>query len=84
MIIRLYTGGDGQAHFEDLNVPAGDTETVALKAGADITFRSFLMGASATGTMLPGYSTLSSFPARWRSGSATAPNGCWTQATFCK
>ena len=45
MIIRLYTGGDGQAHFEDLNVPAGDTETVALKAGADITFRSFPDGS---------------------------------------
>ena len=41
MIIRLYTGRDGQAHFEDLNVPAGDMETVALKAGADMTFRSF-------------------------------------------
>lgn len=41
MITRLYTGEDGQAHFEDLNVPAGDVETVALKAGADMTFRSF-------------------------------------------
>ncbi len=40
MIIRLYTGDDGQAHFEDLNVPAGETETVALKSGADMTFRS--------------------------------------------
>ena len=39
MIIRLYTGDDGQAHFEDLNVPAGGTETVALKPGADMTFR---------------------------------------------
>ncbi len=45
MIIRLYTGGDGQAHFEDLNVPAGDMETVALKAGADMTFRSFPDGS---------------------------------------
>ncbi len=45
MIIRLYTGGDGQAHFEDLNVPAGDTETIALKAGADMTFRSFPDGS---------------------------------------
>ncbi len=45
MIIRLYTGGDGQAHFEDLNVPVGDTETVALKAGADMTFRSFSDGS---------------------------------------
>ena len=39
MITRLYTGADGQAHFEDLNVPAGETETVALKPGADMTFR---------------------------------------------
>ncbi len=40
MIIRLYTGEDGQAHFEDLNVPAGETESIALKPGADMTFRS--------------------------------------------
>ena len=45
MIIRLYTGDDGQAHFEDLNVPAGETETIALKAGADMTFRSFPDGS---------------------------------------
>ena len=38
MIVRLYTGDDGQAHFEDLNVPASDTETIALKAGADMIF----------------------------------------------
>ncbi|MCH8279354.1 MAG: hypothetical protein J4O03_08810 [Chloroflexi bacterium] len=40
MITRLYTGDDGQAHFEDLNVPAGDSETISLKPGADMTFRS--------------------------------------------
>ena len=40
MIIRLYAGEDGQTHFEDLNVPAGETETVALKPGGDMTFRS--------------------------------------------
>ena len=45
MIIRLYTGGDGQAHFEDLNVPAGETETIALMPGADMTFRSFPDGS---------------------------------------
>ncbi len=39
MIIRLYTGEDGQAHFEDLSVPAGEAETVPLKPGADMTFR---------------------------------------------
>lgn len=44
MIVRLYTGEDGQAHFEDLNVPAGETEIVALQAGADMTYRRFLDG----------------------------------------
>ena len=39
MIVRLYTGEDGQAHFEDLDVPAGDTETVDLQTGADMTYR---------------------------------------------
>ncbi len=45
MIIRLYTSEDGQAHFEDLNVPAGETEIVVLKPGADMTFRSFPDGS---------------------------------------
>ena len=41
MIIRLYTGEDGQAHFEDLSMPDGEAETVALKSGGVMTFRSF-------------------------------------------
>ena len=45
MIIRLFTGDDGQAHFENLNVPAGETETVSLKPGADMTFRSSPAGS---------------------------------------
>ena len=40
MLTRIYNGEDGQAHFEDLNVPAGDSETISLKPGADMTFRS--------------------------------------------
>jgi hypothetical protein len=39
MIVRLYTGSDGKSHFEDLNIPAGEMETVPLKSGADLTFR---------------------------------------------
>ena len=39
MMARLYTGDDGQSHFEDIELPAGDAETVAIKAGAGITFR---------------------------------------------
>jgi len=41
MIVRLYTGDDGQAHFKDLNVPAGNMEIVALESGADMTYRRF-------------------------------------------
>ncbi|SVC17423.1 uncharacterized protein METZ01_LOCUS270277, partial [marine metagenome] len=44
-IVRLSTGNDGQAHFEDLNVPAGDTETVDLQPGADMTYRRFAVGS---------------------------------------
>ena len=43
MIIRLYTGDDGQAHFEDLKLPVG--ETVSLKPDADMTFCSFPDGS---------------------------------------
>ena len=39
MIVRLYTGNDGQSHFEDLDMPSGQVEQVELKAGADLTFR---------------------------------------------
>ncbi len=45
MIIRLYTGEDGQAQFEDLNMPAGEAETVALKSGGEMIFRSFPDGS---------------------------------------
>ncbi len=37
MIVRIYTGPDGQTHFEDLPLPA----EVALQAGANLVFRSF-------------------------------------------
>ena len=37
MIVRIYTGPDGQTHFEDLPLPA----EVALQAGANLTLRSF-------------------------------------------
>ena len=84
MIVRLYTGEDGQAHFEDLNLPAGDTETVALKTGADMTYRRFTDGSFSDWHNAPGFSTSSSCPAKWRLESETDPNGCLTQATSCK
>jgi len=41
MIVRLYTGSDGQPHFEDLYIPAADIQNVAMQAGANIVFRRF-------------------------------------------
>ena len=39
MIVRCFTGDDGQSHFEELNMPAGDLEQVVLKAGEDMIFK---------------------------------------------
>jgi quercetin dioxygenase-like cupin family protein len=41
MIVRIYTGHDGQTHFEDLPLPAEESHSVALQAGANVVFRSF-------------------------------------------
>src|SRR6202035_4186960 len=41
MIVRIYTGDDGQTHFEDLSLPAEESHNVALQAGAKLVFRRF-------------------------------------------
>src|SRR6059036_3858939 len=41
MIVRIYTGHDGQTHFEDLPLPAEESHNVALQAGANLVFRRF-------------------------------------------
>ena len=41
MIGRIYTGHDGQTHFEDLPLPAEESHNVALQAGANLVFRCF-------------------------------------------
>ena len=41
MIVRMYTGDDGQTHFEDLPPPADESRSVALQAGANLVFRCF-------------------------------------------
>src|SRR3954447_26487602 len=41
MIVRIYTGEDGQTHFEDLPLPAEESHNVALQAGANLMFRCF-------------------------------------------
>ena len=44
MIVRIYTGDDGQTHFEDLPLPAEESHNVALQAGANLVFRCFPCG----------------------------------------
>ena len=41
MIVRIYTGHDGQTHFEDLPLPAEQNHNVALQSGANLVFRCF-------------------------------------------
>ena len=41
MIVRIFTGQDGQTHFEDLPLPAEESHNVALQAGANLVFRCF-------------------------------------------
>src|SRR5580692_4686495 len=41
MIVRIYTGHDGQTHFEDLPLPVEESHNVALQAGANLVFRCF-------------------------------------------
>jgi hypothetical protein len=39
MIVRIYTGHDGQTHFEDLPLPAEESYNVAVQPGANRVFR---------------------------------------------
>ena len=39
MLIRIYTGDDGQSHFEDLSMPNAKVERIATKPGEDLVFR---------------------------------------------
>jgi hypothetical protein len=41
MIVRIYTGDDGQTHFEDLPLPAEENHNVPVQAGANLVFRRF-------------------------------------------
>ena len=39
MIVRLFTGDDGQSHFEDMEAPTEEVHRVATKPGEDLVFR---------------------------------------------
>ena len=73
MIVRIYTGHDGQTHFEDLPLPAEESHNVVLQADANLVFRCFLRTIGAIGTPRPGGNTFLFSRGRWKSGSAMAP-----------
>ena len=76
MIVRIYTGHDGQTHFEDLPLPVEESHTT-------LSFRRVPILCSAVsprtigviGTPRPGDNTFSFLQGRWKSGSAMAPRG---------
>ena len=39
MMVRIYTGEDGQSHFEDLDLATGDVVRIPTKPGEDLVFR---------------------------------------------
>ncbi len=65
MIVRIYTGHDGQTHFEDLPLPAEESHNVALQAGANLVFRCFPADYGAIGTPRPGDNTFLFWWGRW-------------------
>jgi quercetin dioxygenase-like cupin family protein len=41
MIVRIYTGDDGQTHFEELALPEDEVHNVAIREGATLVLRQF-------------------------------------------
>jgi hypothetical protein len=73
MIVRIYTGPDGQTHFEDLPLPAEGSHNIPLQAGGNLVFPVSLRTIGAIGTPRPGDNTFLFSPGGWKSGSAMAP-----------
>ncbi len=39
MFVRMYTGDDGKTHFEEIELPLGETKGFPLKVGSEISIR---------------------------------------------
>ena len=39
MIVRIYTGNDGESHFEDMDSPTEAVQRIPTKPGEDLVFR---------------------------------------------
>ena len=73
MIVRIYTGQDGQTHFEDLPLPAEGSHNIALQAGANLVFRCFPADHWSDWHTAPRRQYILFSWGRWKSGSAMAP-----------
>src|SRR6266446_7420145 len=73
MIVRIYTGHDGQTHFEDLPLPAEESHNVAFRRVPTSCSAVSLRTIGAIGTPRPGDNTFLFSWGRWKSGSAMAP-----------
>ena len=82
MIVRIYTGDDGQTHFEDLPLPAEESHNVALQAGANLVFRCFPADYWSDWHTAPGDNTFLFSRGRWKSGSAMAPSAVFDRVTW--
>ena len=70
--VRVYTGDDGQSHFEDMDLLPPDVERSVAQATANITFGRSRNGSFSDWHTAPrrAANTLFSCPAdKWRSGS---------------
>jgi len=38
MMVRVYTGDDGESRFEELSIPGGETQVFLLQAGGGMVF----------------------------------------------
>ena len=83
MIVRIYTGDDGQSHFEELGFPDRAIQRIATKSGEDLISAGRPRIALVIGITRAGVSTSSSLTDRWRSLVRTARLCCSTPATCC-
>ena len=75
MIVRIYTGHDGQTHFEDLPLPAEESHNMHFRRVPTSCSAVSLRTIGAIGTRHPGDSTFLFSWGRWKSGLEMAPRG---------
>ena len=82
MIVRIYTGHDGQTHFEDLPLPGQENYNVALQAGASLVFRCFPADYWSDWHTAPRRQYIFILAGRWSSELAMAPPAVWDRVMW--